>query len=173
MSYMNERLRTESSYIKNNFLKINQFFYIITNVVEKIDKFPLYKEPSRPKDKISTLALKFCNLQRNNDSKGKDLNLMHVNIRGLRRNIEELIFTLDEKKNDIASINGMFLRPKHKITIPGYKIVRKDRSTGQRGGVALIVKDNISFDSFELNINNNRGNVEYITITINTKSLNE
>ena len=42
------------------------------------------------------------------DYKGKDLNLMHVNIRGLRRNIKELIFTLDEKEVDIASINETF-----------------------------------------------------------------
>ena len=90
------------------------------------------------------------------DSKGKDLNLMHVNIRGLRRNIEELIFTLEEKKVDIASINETFLRPKHKITIPGYKIIRKDRSTIQGGCVVLIVKDNISFDSLELNTNNTK-----------------
>ena len=39
--------------------------------------------------------------------------------------------------------------------------------------MALIVKDHISFDSFELNINNNKGNVEYITIKINTKNLKE
>ena len=39
--------------------------------------------------------------------------------------------------------------------------------------MALIVKDNISFDSFELNINNNKGNVEHVTIKINTKSLKE
>ena len=36
--------------------------------------------------------------------------------------------------------------------------------------MALIVKDNISFNSFELNINNNKGNVEYVTIKINTKN---
>ena len=70
------------------------------------------------------------------DSNGKDLNLMHINIRGLRRNIEELIFTLEEKKIDVASINETFLKLKHKVTIPGYKIVRKDRSTGQGGGVS-------------------------------------
>ena len=58
------------------------------------------------------------------------------------------IFTLDKKKVDIASINETFLKPKHKITFPGYKIVRKDHSTGQGGGVALIVQGNISFDSF-------------------------
>ena len=68
------------------------------------------------------------------------------------------------------SINETFLRSKHKITISGYKIIRKDCSTGQGGCVALIVKDNISFDSFELNINNNKGNVEYVIIKINTKN---
>ena len=107
------------------------------------------------------------------DINGKDLNLMHINIRGLRRNIEELIFTLEEKTIDIAFINEVFLKPEQKIIIPGYKIIRKDRSSGKGGGVVLIVKDNISFDSFELNINNNKGNVEYITIKINTKNLKE
>ena len=34
------------------------------------------------------------------DTKIKDLNLMHINIRGLRHNMEELIFTLDKKKTD-------------------------------------------------------------------------
>ena len=33
------------------------------------------------------------------DSTGKDANLMHVNIRGLTRNIKELIFTLEEEKS--------------------------------------------------------------------------
>ena len=36
-----------------------------------------------------------------------------------------------------------------------------------------MVKDNISFDSFELNINNNKGNVEYVTIKTNAKNLKE
>ena len=98
---------------------------------------------------------------------------MHVNLRGLRRNIEELIFTLEERKIDIASINEAFLKLKHKIIILGYKIIRKDRSSGKGGGVALMVKDNISFDSFELNINKNKGNVEYVTIKTNAKNLKE
>ena len=61
MSYMNERIKSESSYIKNNFLEINLFIDILTNVVENIDKFALYKETSRLKDKISTITLKFSN----------------------------------------------------------------------------------------------------------------
>ena len=66
MSYENKRLRSESSYIKNNFLKINQIIDILANVVENIDKLALYKEPSCLRDKISILTLKFCNLQKNN-----------------------------------------------------------------------------------------------------------
>lgn len=55
--------------------------------------------------------------------------------------MEELIFTLDQKKNDIASINEWFLRTKHKITIQGCKKTRKDRSAGHRRDMALIVQD--------------------------------
>ena len=66
MSYLNEKLKTESNYIKNNFLKINQFIETLANVVEIIDRLALYKEPSRLRDKLSTLTLKFCNLQKNN-----------------------------------------------------------------------------------------------------------
>ena len=38
ISYMNKKLRTESSYIKNNFLKINRFIDRLANVVENIAK---------------------------------------------------------------------------------------------------------------------------------------
>ena len=39
--------------------------------------------------------------------------------------------------------------------------------------MVLIVEDNISIDIFELNIDNNKGNVEYVTIKMNTKNLKE
>ena len=68
------------------------------------------------------------------DPKAKDLSFMHINIRGLRQNFEELIFTLNEKNIDIASINETFLRRKHKLTNPGYQLIKKDDSTGQGWG---------------------------------------
>ena len=67
MTYMNERLRSESYYINNNFLKINQFIHTLANVVEKIDRLVLCKEPSHLRDKISILTFKFCNFQKNNE----------------------------------------------------------------------------------------------------------
>lgn len=73
----------------------------------------------------------------------KDLNLMHINIIRLRRKMEELFLTLGEKKICIEPINKMFQRHKHKITIPGYKIIIKDSSTDQGGDLALIVEDDL------------------------------
>lgn len=51
---------------------------------------------------------------------------MHKNIRSLRRDFEELILPLIEKDIDIAIINEIFFRPKKKITIPVYPIIRND-----------------------------------------------
>lgn len=60
------------------------------------------------------------------NSKVKKLNLMHKDIRSLRRDFEELILPLIEKDIDIAIINEIFFRPKKKITIPVYPIIRND-----------------------------------------------
>ena len=57
MAYVNEKLGSKSSYIKDKVLKINSFIFILTNVLE-IDRIALYKEPSCLKDKVSTLNFK-------------------------------------------------------------------------------------------------------------------
>ena len=59
----------------------------------------------------------------------------------------------------MKSINKTFLKIKHKIKIPGYLIFRKDQSSGRGGRLALIVSDDIPFNTFELNINKKKGNV--------------
>ena len=43
--------------------------------------------------------------------------------------------------NDVIALNEMFLSKKHNFKIPGYDTIRNDRSTGQRGGVAFLVKN--------------------------------
>lgn len=57
MAYVNEKLGSKSSYIKDKVLKINSFIFILTNVLE-IDRIALYKEPSCLKDKVSALNFK-------------------------------------------------------------------------------------------------------------------
>ena len=40
----------------------------------------------------------------------------------------------------VISLNETFLSKKHNSRITGYDTIRNDRSTGQRGGVAFLVK---------------------------------
>ena len=69
--------------------------------------------------------------------KKEDLKFMHLKVRGLHSKIEELQITLKERNVDICSLNETFLKSKKKVDIPGYHLVRKDRSTGKGGGVAF------------------------------------
>ena len=96
----------------------------------------------------------------------RDLKFMHLNMRGLHSKMEELQITLKERNIDICSLNEAFLTPKIKLDIPGYHLIRKDRSTGNRGGVALLVKHDIKFEELELNIQNNINNIEYKVLSI-------
>ena len=83
---------------------------------------------------------------------------MHVNVKGLRLNLEELLFSLNKKKIDIASIKQTFSeKKKQNNAIPGYWIVRKDQSSVHDLEVALFLRDYISYNTFKLDINTNRG----------------
>lgn len=88
------------------------------------------------------------------------LNVLHVNIRSIRRNKRELMQLLLEKQTSIASINETFLRTNTRFRIPGFNILRKDRPEGCRGGVALLLKEGIEyseavFDLTKEELNNN------------------
>ena len=65
MSYMNERLRTESSWIKNNFFENKAIYWHACKCCRNFDKLALYKEYSHLRDKISILTLTFCKFQKN------------------------------------------------------------------------------------------------------------
>ena len=103
------------------------------------------------------------------------LNILHINIRGIRANKEELIKTLQEKDVHIASINETFLAPDIRFSLPGYDIIRKDRPraagpqghTNRRGGVALLIKRTITYNETLIPVdpNQTQGN-EYISAKV-------
>ena len=55
----------------------------------------------------------------------------------------ELELYIKENEFDIVALNETFLNKKRNLQIPGYDAIRNDRSTGQRGGVAFIVKQGL------------------------------
>ena len=68
------------------------------------------------------------------------LNIMFWNCQGIRPKRKELELYLTENSIDIIALNETFLNKKYSFKVPGYDTIRKDRSTGVRGGVAFLVK---------------------------------
>ena len=68
------------------------------------------------------------------------LNIMFWNCQGIRPKRKELELYLTENSIDIIALNETFLNKKYTFKVPGYDTIRKDRSTGVRGGVAFLVK---------------------------------
>ena len=67
-------------------------------------------------------------------------NILFWNCQGIRPKRKELELCLKENVIDVIALNETFLSKKHNFKIPGYDTIRNDRSTGQRGCVAFLVK---------------------------------
>ena len=68
-------------------------------------------------------------------------NILFWDCQGIRPKRKELELYLKENVTDVIALNKTFLSKKHNLKIPGYDIIRNDLSTGQRGGVAFLVKN--------------------------------
>lgn len=67
--------------------------------------------------------------------------------RGCRAGIDEISCFAVEKKPDLISLTETWLRDNastdHLLHIPGYNLVRKDRTLGIHGGVCLYIENSI------------------------------
>ena len=68
------------------------------------------------------------------------LNILFWNCQGIQPKRKELELYIKENEFDIVALNETFLNKKLTFKIPGYDTIRNDRSTGQKGGVAFLVK---------------------------------
>ena len=81
----------------------------------------------------------------------KNLNIVHVNIRGLYTSRTELELMIDEVKPDVITINETFLNKTDRLKINNYNILRKARKDGtRRGGVAILYKQSIPATEVQL-----------------------
>ena len=67
-------------------------------------------------------------------------NSLFWNCQGIRSKRKELELYQKENVIDVIALNVTFLSKKHNFQIPGYDTIRNDRSTGQGGGVAFLIK---------------------------------
>ena len=70
----------------------------------------------------------------------KGTSILFLNCQGIRPKRKELELNLKENVIHVIVLNETFLRKEHNFKIPGYDTIRNDCSTGQRGGVAFLVK---------------------------------
>ena len=71
-------------------------------------------------------------------------NVLFWNCQGIRPKLKELeLYSVQENIIDVIALNETFLSKKHNFKIPGYDTIRNDRSTGQRGDVAFLVKNGL------------------------------
>ena len=83
-------------------------------------------------------------------------NILFWNCQGIRPKLKEVELYLKENIIDVIALNETFLSKKHNFRIPGYDTIRNDRSTGQKGGVSILVKHslavNIEYRNSDFNI---------------------
>ena len=87
-------------------------------------------------------------------------NILFWNCQGIRPKRKELELYLKENVTAVLALNKTFLSKNHNFRIAGYDIIRNDRSTGQKGGVAILVK-------YGLVVNKEYKNSDFSIITDN------
>ena len=95
------------------------------------------------------------------------LKIMHFNIHSIKHRKDELGHFLAINQIDIVSLNETWLKPKDKLSIPKYKIIRKDRRDQQGGGVCILVHQDIDFERINL-----AHDVEAVSITVKNSMKN-
>lgn len=104
------------------------------------------------------------------------LNLFHLNIRSLNKNLDELLILLDSLKTEfqVIVLSETWLNdPSEFITLDGYKDYHSVRSNGRGGGVSILVRNNIHSQLLpQFTLNNNVLEVCSVELCINSSTYN-
>lgn len=76
------------------------------------------------------------------------LQLIQINIRSLYHKLPSLVHTLITPSMDIIGVTETWLNeqiPNNLIDIPGFSIVRNDRTYGRGGGTCLYIRHGINY----------------------------
>ena len=85
--------------------------------------------------------------------RGKGLTMIHLNIRSLLKNIEELRMFINEYKADVVTLSETWLDKDildKEININQYNLERKDRNRNG-GGTAIYIQERLPYQTIEVN----------------------
>ena len=78
-----------------------------------------------------------------NKATGYNLRLCHWNVEGIRPKKHELQNVLKSKNIEVCCIQETHLNSNHRFSIRGYETFRRDRESGPKGGLLILVKKKI------------------------------
>ena len=79
-----------------------------------------------------------------------ELNVVHINIRGLKTSKTELELLINDIQPHIITINETHLRPNDRVNFSNYNIIRKDRRDRRGGGIAILYNRQLPASPVEL-----------------------
>ena len=84
------------------------------------------------------------NFQLHNPRKSSNIiKAMHLNIQSIKGKSAELGHYLATQKKNVCSLNETWLTKRDKLSFSNYKVFRKERESKERGGVSLLVHNEL------------------------------
>lgn len=81
------------------------------------------------------------------------INLVSRNCRNINSNKTDLKYLLNTKEIKIAALSETWVKPDAHCRVGGYNVIRNDRNDG-KGGTALLIRQDITFEVIPLNRQN-------------------
>ena len=101
-------------------------------------------------------------------TKSRGLHICHINIRSVVKNIDQLKFKVQGTKLHIIGCSESWLHPdidSAQVSIPGYDLIRCDRTGRRGGGVCVYVKHGVNY-RFLTAMSHSSPNLEIVTVQI-------
>ena len=84
------------------------------------------------------------------DDTRKNLKIVHWNAEGVWGKKEALRYQLHKQQIDVACLQETHLKETHRFSIRGFQTFRKDRTSGPKGGILILVRNDLAVTELDV-----------------------
>ena len=106
---------------------------------------------------------------RNKGNKIKHINILTINVRGIKSKIDSLETTLHTQRTHIAGITETHLTSGESINIPGYEWKGKERKNQDGGGIGFLIRTDIANIIEDIDGQNDQAETKWIKLKTKKK----
>ena len=125
--------------------------------------------PDQPPKKIGKPTHKGT---RNKGNKIKHINILTINVRGIKSKMDSLETTLHTQITHIAGITETHLTSGESINIPGYEWKGKERKKKEGGGIGFLIRTDIANMIEDIDGQNDQAETKWIKLKKKKKKKN-